>query len=156
MNSIAETLYSQRPLICVGMFNDQLDNCQSAEDHGFAKAMPYLAAAQRTVAETQLFLEEGLLWLTRSSEVKDALRKSWVRNVAAGGTLAAASIIEMTAETGKYGFALNWYNLPWYQRYNVDMIATACGVALITVLGVYMCTSCISRCCCKKPKLKTS
>eukprot|EP01138_Halocafeteria_seosinensis_P002207 gb/GECG01002259.1/.p1 GENE.gb/GECG01002259.1/~~gb/GECG01002259.1/.p1 ORF type:complete len:567 (+),score=50.54 gb/GECG01002259.1/:1-1701(+) len=159
MNSLAEAIYTQTPLLCMGLFNDQFDNCRSAEDRGFGKALDYKASLTGSVEKLKMLLNVDLKRLIEQQAVKDALRRAWIHNLAAGGASRSAQIIEATAEVGKEGLTRYWHFLPWYQKYNIDIIGTVTLLVLVIYFTLTRTVSALIRKCCLREshsKEKTS
>jgi hypothetical protein len=92
MNSMAEATYSRTPILCMGFFSDQPDNCMHAQDHGMGIAVAWQEAVKHPEA-----LSASLHRLATEPAWKRSMQAAWAENVAAGGLARAVSVVEAAA-----------------------------------------------------------
>jgi len=142
MNGIAEGTFARLPLLCVGLFMDQFDNCAHAADRGAAIALDWrsMRAADVGAALARLLLDEG-------GAFARAGQAAWVANIAAGGMQRCVDIIEGAAAL-PYGSHLGavprHHFLPFYEAANLDIALVSLGAAAMLALA---CCACARKCC---------
>lgn len=142
MNSVAEAIYTQTPMLCMGLFNDQFDNCQRATDKGFAVPVRRADLLSNSTEDVAAFLGDALdgLLVHRASDVRASIQRAWLHNVAAGGVDRAVQLVETTALLGLKGMqdmVRPWYALSWWRRLGLDVAAVLLISLVLLPVGLW-------------------
>lgn len=127
LNSIHESVFAEKPVICSPFYADGVDSCRRMEElrAGMRLAVDGFSDAARTLHGVRAFASSLSSFAPAVKRLSALLRH-------AGGVAAAADFLEDVAYHGYSHLIVQDIFLPWYIRFNLD-VAVFVGLGLLLV-----------------------
>jgi hypothetical protein len=135
INSVHESVYLEKGLLCIPILADQADMAVRVKD---AHVGVHLSKSAFTGDE----LLENLLALLRpanSSALTGALRRTRHAMLLSGGVERASNFIEYAAQFGVQALVPIDVSHPWWVRHHLDMYAVWTVLLLLSAVAVHTC-----------------
>ena len=144
VNGINEAMKAGVPLICIPFRYDMYPNCKHLEDEGVA-----------IMIEKDNLTYEAIMQAMHKAFSSEDLKKNMMRlkqvSESFGGADKGANMIEMAVQIGTKYLVPHYNFLPWYKRYDLDILLT-----FLTLGGIAtkLLTMLVKKAFSKGPKLK--
>ncbi len=144
--SVYESVQSGVPMVGIPLFADQADMCARVQDSGIGVALNKMTFSADDIVA-------GSLMMDRNVSASAKIQKLAAMGHVLGGAKRAVEIIHLAAKLGNDTslFFCKHVDLPWYQRYEMDIMGT---LSAVLFFFIWLTTRCFAACCRPSRKVK--
>jgi len=141
-----ESIHAGKPTVCMPLFPDRATNCKKMENDHVGVTLTRAQFTPKKLKETIKKVLGDKSYKTATVELS--------KYIDLQGPSEAADFIEEIEENGYEHLIPHYYQLPFYQQWNLDIIVIAILLVFITFKFVKTMFRCCCYCCKKQNKVK--
>ena len=144
-NSLSETMFAGKPVLCLPFLGDQPANCRKARGGGFGETVLVneISSNSSLISSTLQKLIENENYTLNAQRIQKAMKYA-IKN---GGSSKAADVVEQVVYFGSDFFLPIDHDFAWYQKQSFDVLLVILIVILIILLVTLSILRFFYRCC---------